>query len=108
MSGLLDDSWDKMFRQASIFVGLEATDGLLTMWAMNHGFKEVNLLIAPIADSWLLPVLKVALALLGVGILFPVAKRFPRMVNFGFISVSIFLIIVLASNFIEMFDRYFG
>ena len=97
-----------MYKPVVLFVGLETTDGLLTTWAVNHGFQELNILTAPIAGSWLFPVIKIALALLGVALLLPLAKRFPRLVNFGFVCVSVFLTLVLASNFIEMYTHFFG
>lgn len=97
-----DWRFDKVAIPAATFATLEAVDGLMTVWAMKHGFVEINFLTAPIAGSWMFPVIKIALALIGIGVLIPMAKRFPRMVNIGFNSTSAFLIVILASNIFEI------
>jgi len=84
------------------FGTLELIDGFLTVWATNHQFEEVNPLTAPIASSWMFPLLKIGLVILAIALTMPFVRRFPRQVSFGFTSISLFLVLVLASNVFEM------
>lgn len=85
-----------------IFVGLETADGILTMWATNHGFQEVNPLMAPIASSWVFLASKIVVVVLSLGILIVIGRRFPRSVNVALNITSFFLLAVIASNLFEM------
>lgn len=87
---------------AVFFIALEAVDGFFTMWATNHGFIEVNRLAAPVAGSWLFPTWKIGGAILGILILIPVMRFFPKLVEFGLVLASIFLTGVLISNIVSL------
>jgi hypothetical protein len=89
------------------FVALEAVDAFLTMWAANtlQGFQEMNPLLAPIAGSWLSPLVKIVPSALIAWGLVRLGNRFPRtrrITAFGMIAVILFLGIVLASNAVEI------
>ncbi len=83
---------------AAMLMGLQVTDGFLTMWATNHGFIEANPLVAPIAQTWLFPSWKIGSVLLGMMILFPLARRSPKAVKLGLSFASAFMIAVLTAN----------
>jgi hypothetical protein len=87
---------------ALLFILLEMADGLLTMWATNHGFTEVNSLVASYANSWLYPALKMFTVLAGTLVLLPEVKKYPRYVRFGLMAASVFIAVVLLSNLYEM------
>ena len=90
---------------AIIFVTLIAIDGLLTFWATNNGYTEMNPLMAPIAHTVMFPVLKLTIPLLGVAIVGYLLKKFPKFImvaNFGFVSIIGLYGVVLASNVVEM------
>jgi len=87
---------------ALAFVVLQVADSFLTMWATNHGYQEVNSIVAPIAHTWWLPVCKV-LPAIGVSFLMlKLARRFPKTVAFGLSAASAFLAIVLVANVFEL------
>lgn len=74
---------------ATIFIILEAADGLVTLWGTNHGIPEANPLFAPFAHTWLLPVVKIAVGFAFVGLLFLVSHYFPaarRLAGIGLIA----------------------
>jgi len=94
---------------AITFVALEAADSFLTMWAVNHGYTELNILMAPIAHTWWMVATKVLPAALVGWLLFWAVGRFPKswtvapkVVAFGLGAAGSFLGIVLASNLGEM------
>ena len=87
---------------ACLLVGLQATDGLLTVWAVNHGFVEQNLLMAPIADTWALPVLKIGMALLVMKAFLPLARRFGKALNSGLVMGNFILMLVIGLNILDM------
>lgn len=95
-----------MKKLALTLVGLQAADGFLTMWATNNGFREVNPLAAPVAQTWLFPAWKIGAALLGVAILVPLARRLPKAVNRGLGFASLFMVAVLVSNLFALLDAY--
>jgi len=87
---------------ALTLVALQVADSFLTMWATNHGYQEVNSIVAPIAHTWWLPVCKV-LPAIGVSFLMiKLAHRFPKTVVFGLSGASVFLAIVLVANVLEL------
>ena len=78
---------------AIALVVVSGIDGVLTVWATNHGFIEVNPLMAPIAHTWILPVWKVGIATLGAVFVLLFSRRFPRIVTF--------VAVVLVLNLLE-------
>ena len=87
---------------AITLVVLQVADSFLTMWATNHGYQEVNSIVAPIAHTWWLPACKV-LPAIGVSFLMvKLARRFPKTVAFGLSAASAFLAIVLVANVFEL------
>lgn len=89
----------------SWLVGLQAADSAMTMWATNHGYTEVNPIVAPIADTWWLPPSKVLPALLVGMVVVGVMGRIPmvpKAINFGLAVASVFLAVVVASNVAEL------
>jgi len=98
-----DDPWARIAKgPVAAFITLEAFDGLLTMWAINHGFTETNPLTGWYADSWLFPTSKIAAAMLAAVILRPAAKRFPLLVSNGFVAASVFVGVIIMSNLYEV------
>lgn len=94
---------------AITFTALEAADSFLTMWAVNHGYTELNILVAPFAGTWWMAACKVLPAALVGWLAFWSVGRFPRtwriapkILAFGLGAASTFLIIVLVSNLIEI------
>ena len=94
---------------AIAFVTLEAADSFLTMWAVNHGYTELNILMAPIAHTWWMAAIKVLPVALVGWLLFWAVGRFPKswkvapkVVAFGLGAACAFLGIVLASNLGEL------
>lgn len=90
---------------AITFIIIIAVDGLLTFWATNNGYTEVNPLIVPIANTIIYPVLKLIVPLIGVAVVGYLIKRFPKFVRvayFGFVSIIGLYVIILASNLVEM------
>ncbi len=72
---------------AITFVALQTCDAFFTMWAMNHGFQEVNPYLAGIAGSWLSPVVKILpAALVSFGVV-KAGKRFPVAATVGLSAV---------------------
>lgn len=87
---------------ALALVVLQAADSFLTMWATNHGYQEVNLIVKTIAHTWWFPASKI-LPAIGVSFLMvKLAHRFPKTVAFGLSGVVAFLTIVLAANVFEL------
>lgn len=93
---------------AVTIVVLSGIDGLLTMWATNHGFVEVNPLMRPIAHTWILPVWKTAIAGVGVAFALWLLRRFLKpgsrlalAVPLGLTAAIIFLLMVLVLNLLE-------
>jgi len=87
------------------FIGLQAADTFLTMWAVNHGFTEVNPLMAPIAGTWASPVVKIAPAILVAVGLARLTKRWPRtrtVATVGQAATVVFMVGILTSNLLEM------
>ena len=87
------------------FVGLEAVDAFLTMWAVNNGFTELNPLLAPVAGTWVSPVVKILPAVFAVWFLTKAANRWPRIrpiANAGFAVTVAFLGAVIVSNLCEL------
>ncbi len=94
---------------AVLLVTLQIIDSLLTMWAVNHGYIELNPVIAPIAGTYWMLVVKV-LPVIGVGI-FAIWVKFPkswiiapRVMTWGLGSACVFLGIVLISNLMELIN----
>ena len=90
---------------AIVFIALQAMDAGLTIWAVNHGFHEVNTLVAPIAHSWLLVVAKVLPAILaGLWIRWMYARfAIVRPVfSIGLSVAVVFYVVILASNLYEV------
>jgi len=90
---------------ATTFVALEVADSFLTMWAVNHGYTELNNLVAPIAHTWWMAAIKVLPAALVGWLLFWTVGRCPKtwkvapkVLVFGLGATCAFLSIVLASN----------
>lgn len=88
-----------------VFVAAQAADAFLTLWAVNHGFEEVNPILAPIAGTWLSPLVKIVPAALVVWFLIRLGRRYPRTrlvsaVAFG--AAIVFLGVVLVSNVAEL------
>ena len=87
---------------ALALVALEAADGFLTMWATNNGYQEVNSLVAPIAHTLWLPVVKVLPAIAVSFLMVRLGRRFSKSVAFGLSAASAFLVIVLVGNLLEL------
>ena len=87
---------------AGLFVGMQAVDGFLTLWAVNHGYTEVNRLYAPVAGNWYAPLLYKVLpaALVAFG-LYRLAQRYPRTrpaLAVGLIAAVGFYLFITATN----------
>lgn len=89
------------------FICLQVADSFLTMWATGHGYEELNPVIAPIANTYWMPVIKIIPAIL-VGFLvlrlrFPESwKVAPKAIRLGLGGACGFLGIVLLSNILEL------
>lgn len=94
---------NQLHKQLAVaLVVVSGLDGLLTMWATNHGFVEVNPLMRPIAHTWILPVWKAGIAALGAWFVLRFSRRFPRIVTLG-LSVSVaFVLVVFILNLLEL------
>lgn len=101
-SSSFDGYSSNLILPALVFTLYEAFDGVLTTWAANHGFEEVNPLAAPYARSWLFPVSKVLAAVAGAIALWPAARKHPRLVKYGFTAVTVFVACVVISNVYEI------
>ena len=99
----------KLVRTLGItFVALQVTDAFLTLWAVNHGFEEVNPLLAPIAGTWLSPLVKIVPAALVVWGLDRLGHRYPRtrlVSDVGLGAAIVFLGVVLVGNLGELFRQ---
>jgi len=94
-----------MRRLCMAFVGLEAADAFLTMWAVNNGFIEVNRLLAPVAGTWLSPAVKILPAAFAAWLLIKMTARWPKTktsANVGLAVTVAFMTIVVASNLLEL------
>jgi len=90
---------------AITFMGLEAVDGFLTMWATRNGFIEVNPLMLPIAHTWVMPLQKVSVATAGIAVICILIRWCPSLVapfKLSLILGSSFVALVLASNLIQL------
>ena len=86
-----------------IFIALQLADALLTQWAVtNCGVIEQNPLMAPIVGSFLFPVIKIVPALIVVPILAWTAKRYTRLIDWGLTGASIFYVVILTGNVMEL------
>jgi len=86
-------------------VAAQAADAFLTLWAVNHGFEEVNPIMAPIAGTWLSPLVKIIPAALVVWGLARLGRRYPRtqpVTAVGLVAGVVFLGVVLVANLGEM------
>lgn len=96
----------KLIRSLAVtFVAFEAADAFFTLWAVNHGFQEANPLLAPIAGTWISPVVKILPAALVAFFLARLGDRFPKtrpVTAFGLFAVVGFLGVVLAANTVEL------
>ena len=95
----------KVIALAVAFVALQAADSFLTMWAVGHGYTELNSLIAPIAHTWWMVAIKV-LPAIAVGVLavwavgrFPKTWRIaPVVLLVGLLAADIWMAGVLGHN----------
>ncbi len=88
---------------AVALVALEAADGFLTMWAVNHGYQETNPWMAPLAHTWWGAVVVKVLPAAAVSVLMvKLGRRFPKSVAFGLSCASAFLVVVLVGNLLEL------
>jgi len=87
------------------FVAAQATDAFLTLWAVNHGFEEVNPVLAPIAGTWASPLVKILPAALVAWGLARLGRRYPKtqpVTAVGLVAAVAFYGVVLASNVAEL------
>lgn len=91
-----------MFKVLGIgFLAAQAVDSFLTLWATNNGYTEVNSVMAPIAHTWLNPVVKLvpaAIAVWGIGKL---TRHYPKArvpANIGLFGCIAFYAMVTISN----------
>lgn len=94
-----------MLNLCGLFVILETVDATLTLWAVHHGFTEVNPLMAPLAGTWLGPLVKIVPALAASWLLLYVARRWPRTMKImrtGLVVVCCLVALVIASNLMEL------
>lgn len=87
------------------FVAAQASDAFLTLWAVNHGFEEVNPFMAPIAGTWASPLVKILPAALVAWGLARLGRRYPKTQPasaVGLVAVVGFYAVVLASNIAEL------
>jgi len=88
-----------------LFISLQAFDAFLTLWATNHGFQEINPVMASIADTWWIVAVKLVPAIIATWFLGRLASRYPivRRVTVGGLGAAcIFLAVVLVSNIWEI------
>ena len=89
-----------MKRLLALLVTIESVDGLATCWAMTHGLAvESNPLVAPLAGSWNLLLLKVIGAAASALALWALYRRFPRAALACANSIILFYGLVLGWNF---------
>ena len=88
-----------------ILVILKAIDGFWTMWAVNNGYVEINPVMAPIASTWLEPVITISpITAFGLIVLWgknrlPVAEK---SLLVGLIIGCVIMACVLISNLMEV------
>ena len=90
------------------FVALQVADAFLTLWAVNHGFQEINPLMIPIAGTWLSPLVKIVPAALVVWGLDRLGRRYPKtrpVSAVGLVAVVAFLGVVLVGNLGEVLSQ---
>ena len=63
---------------AILFLMFEIADSLITWWAVNHGFPELNPIIAPVADTWWLAAVKIVASALVAGLVIWINERFSK------------------------------
>lgn len=88
-----------------VFLVLQLTDGLLTIWAVNNGYQEVNPLIVPIAGSLFYLSFKIVPAILAILFMDAVAKRdskYNAAISAGLSLFNVFYVAVLISNLAEL------
>ena len=84
---------------AVLFVVLFVGDAVVTFCGINFaGCVEQNPFMAPIADSWRFPALKLAMAPLLAGVVLAVGRRVRPVAMAGFGMMSTFLAVVLVMN----------
>jgi len=87
------------------FMGLQAADGLLTMWATSNGFVEVNPIMIPVAHTWIMPLQKILVAIAGIAVICVIARWYPSLIapiRLFLVLSNSFATLVLASNFIQL------
>lgn len=72
MAGSMIKRW--MVILSALFLFLSATDGILTYWAVNHGYQENNILMESISKSVMFPILKIITALVILSLVWLVFK----------------------------------
>lgn len=87
---------------ASMLIGLQATDGFMTVWATRHGFIEQNQLMAPIAHTWMLPLLKIGVTLLVMAFLIPLTRKYRKPIIGGLAAGNSIMATVVALNVLEL------
>lgn len=94
---------------AITLTALEAADSFLTMWAVNHGYTELNILVAPFAHTLWMAAVKILPAALVGWLAWWLVGRFPSTwivapmaLVFGLATGSLFLIIVIVDNLLQM------
>ena len=86
-------------------VAAQIADSFLTLWATNNGFVEINPIMAPIAHTWVSPVVKIIPALLAVWGIARLQRRFPYIiqpVRAGLVACIAFYTVILVSNVSEI------
>ena len=95
-----------MFKVLGItFIAAQAVDSFLTLWATNNGYTEVNEILAPIAHTWLSPVVKILPAVVAVWVIGKLVKRYPKArvpANIGLVACIAFYAMVTVSNLGEL------
>lgn len=93
----------------TLFILLEIADSLMTMWAVNNGYIELNILVRPIADSWLLLLIKVVPAIIVGTVLIILMDKLrykhqiiTGIVNIGMLSCVTFIGFVVYLNILQL------
>lgn len=97
---------------AILFAVLVVADSFITWWAINHGYPELNLLIAPIAHTWQLAAGKIIVSLIVSGMAIWITEKFtkiwkpvPIVFTFFFIPFVGFMGWVVVSNIINIWFK---
>lgn len=90
-----------------IFIVAQSADAFLTMWAAHNlpGFQEMNPILAPIAGTWLSPLVKILPSALIAWGLYRLGTRFPKtqlVTIVGLVGVVVFYAAVLGSNMVKL------